>query len=90
MSQGMGLCTKCRHFKSGLSTVSGVSECVAFPEGIPEELLVGAATHFEYVEGQAGEKVFEKADHVAQASLDAAIDNLDLMTAVGMVNDAPE
>ena len=87
---GIGLCTMCKHYRPGMDNESGVSECRAFPDGIPQELIAGMLTHFEYLEGQRGDVVFEKAEHVDQEDLDAAIDNLDLISAVGMVDDLPD
>lgn len=48
-------CTYCKHLeKEGLT-------CVAFPDGIPDDLLAGDAKHDIPIKGQIGDTVFANA-----------------------------
>ena len=49
----VSVCNKCKHFDSFEYI------CLAFPNGIPDELLSGEAKHDEVIKGQTGETIFE-------------------------------
>jgi len=46
-------CLECSHYK-------GSNRCIAFPEGIPEEIIYGKNKHSKPIKGQDNEIVFEK------------------------------
>ena len=47
------ICFKCKHFREF------EGGCAAFPDGIPEEMTLGANKHSEPLEGQENDIVFE-------------------------------
>ena len=46
-------CTFCKHYNVGMS-------CIAFPNGIPEEILSGENDHTQPLPGQDNDIVFEE------------------------------
>jgi hypothetical protein len=52
-------CIDCKH--RDLENIAGFS-CKAFPEEIPEEILLGEDDHSKPVAGQVGNFVYEKHD----------------------------
>jgi len=51
------ICKKCKHLD--LENVAGFT-CKAFPEEIPDEILLGEDDHSQIFDGQEGSFVFEK------------------------------
>jgi hypothetical protein len=55
MTQNLDLiCVKCKNF-----TIIG---CPAFPESIPDEILLGENDHSKIIEGQIGKFIFDPID----------------------------
>jgi hypothetical protein len=48
-------CLNCKYYKGG-----GV--CVAFPERIPDEIIVGLESHYKVLDGQVGDYIYEVKD----------------------------
>jgi hypothetical protein len=46
------ICFQCVHF-------DGILGCPAFPDGIPEEILLGENDHSQIIKGQVGKFIFE-------------------------------
>ena len=48
-------CAKCKHLYDGPGVINGKKwACVAFPEGIPLELVLGARSHTRLYKGDGG------------------------------------
>ncbi|MGI6047923.1 MAG: hypothetical protein ACOYEG_07945 [Petrimonas sp.] len=55
-------CAFCKHYISIKKSKKGRSYCVAFPEGVPPEIMHSWGKHKTPVKGQLGKIVFECTD----------------------------
>lgn len=49
------VCNNCKHYRPEADGFT----CSAFPDGIPEEILLGINDHSEPMQGQTGSHVYE-------------------------------
>jgi hypothetical protein len=59
----------CKHFGTSINPDTGEAGCRAFPNGIPNDILLGVAPHTKKWAGQTGDFVYE-ADEAALAAME--------------------
>lgn len=66
MRKPLPICNMCEYYKAGAGESDGVSKCVAFPEGIPNEIRDG----FDHREPLGNENtLFERAEWVTDEDI---------------------